>query len=92
MFNPKEGREYAVHRCFDLMIANWARKSEASRCLRWCTRTGWRRDENVDGQKLHRQLHDHSDYVRRLRSWASWSVLDEGHRWVLGGYLTISPK
>jgi DNA polymerase-3 subunit alpha len=26
MFNPKEGREYAVHRCFDLMIANWARK------------------------------------------------------------------
>jgi DNA polymerase-3 subunit alpha len=26
MFNPKEGRAYAINRCFDVMSANWAKK------------------------------------------------------------------
>lgn len=28
MFNPKEGRAYAINRCFDVIQANWARKCQ----------------------------------------------------------------
>jgi len=28
MFNPKEGRAYAINRCIDVMQANWARKCQ----------------------------------------------------------------